>query len=191
MTESSQLAEAIAALGLGVDVAEFHGGICGLLCVRGPGAVNAWMRGSGRAAQSQIGDSTATSDVLYESEAESWHQLTGPELAFYPLLPDGDAPLEERVAALASWCQGFVTGLGLGGYRADRPQASAGDRAQIAEILADFVEISRAQVDEAIDRGAAAGFDLAALIEYVRVGAQLVFEALENAREPSAPGPAH
>ena len=187
--ESSKVADAIAALGLGVDAAEFHGGICGLLCVSGPGAVSAWIRESGDP-ESPIGDGAATSETLQEVEAACWSELSGAELAFYPLLPDGDTALDERVTALAAWCQGFVTGLGLGGYRADTDcdAESASGRAQVDEIVADLVEISRASLEEdELESGAQAGFDLAALVEYVRVGVQLIFEELEGERAQAPP----
>ena len=182
MTESAKLADAIAALGLGIDVAEFHGGICGLLCASGPGAVFAWIRESADA-ESLIGDIASTSGMLREVEAACWSELSGTDLAFHPLLPDGDA-------ALADWCQGFVTGLGLGGYGADtgRDDAPADGRARVDEILADLVEISRATVGEdEPESEAQPGFDLAALVEYVRVGVQLIFEELEGQRAQPPP----
>lgn len=189
--ESSKLADAIAALGLGVDVAELHGGLCGLLCASGPGAVSVWLRESGDQPSSSL-DGEPASEMLREVEAACWGALNGSELAFQPLLPEGEATLEQRVAALAAWCQGFVTGLGLGGYGADRAsfgEASASDRAQVDEIVADLVEISRAAPDdEELESSGQAGFDLAALVEYVRVGVQLIFEELEDRRaRPVAP----
>ncbi|HSG63698.1 MAG TPA: UPF0149 family protein [Gammaproteobacteria bacterium] len=190
MTDSSKLADTIAALGLGVDAAEFHGGICGLLCASGPGAASVWVRESGDA-PSPIGDGATTSETLREVEAACWSELSGAELAFYPLLPDSEAALGERVNALAAWCQGFVTGLGLGGYGADSDDfddASGGGRAQVDEIVADFVEISLAAPDDdEPEPGAQADFDLAALVEYVRVGAQLIFEELEGQRALAPP----
>jgi hypothetical protein len=191
VTESAKLADAMAALGLAADVAEFHGGICGLLCASGPGAVSVWLRESGDQ-PSPIGDSEPASETLWGVEAACWGELSGGELAFQPLLPDGEAALGERLAALAAWCQGFVTGLGLGGYRADQvpfDDEAASGRAQVDEIVADLVEISRAAPDDdELESGAQAGFDLAALVEYVRVGVQLIFEELESRRaQPAAP----
>jgi hypothetical protein len=190
VTESPKLAEAIAALGLGVDAAEFHGGICGLLCTHGPGALSAWLDESRGAEASLIGDSAAMNEILHEAEGESWRELSGSELAFYPLLPDEEVALDERVAALASWCQGFVTGLGLGGYVVDDDRSTGASGAadtELAEIVGDFVEISRAGLsEEEQEQAHEADFDLAALIEYVRVGVQLIFEELQPQRERAA-----
>lgn len=195
MTESSNLAEAIAALGLGTDVAEFHGGICGLLCMHGPGALFAWLDEDGDAEASSTSDSATASEILREAEVESWRELNGPELAFRPLLPDDEVALDERVAALASWCQGFVTGLGLGGYAVDDGRSAEGAdtvHAELAELVGDFVEISRARLsEEEQEQVNQADFDLAALIEYVRVGVQLIFEDLQPRRERAAAQRAH
>jgi len=115
---------------------------------------------------------------LDELAAASWHGLTSPDLTFAPLLPSDDAPIEEQVQALALWCHGFLGGLGF---------RSAGDVQQrdgaIAEILADFAEISRAGLsdDEAAGRGQP-DFALAEIQEYVRVSVQIVFEELSDQR---------
>lgn len=188
MTGSSldelKIASAIDALGLGVEVAEFHGGICGLLCSSGPGAAAAWIRQSdGGHAVVSAGADTAREE-LHQAEAETWRLLNSPSFEFEPLLPGVEAELAERAAALALWCQGFLAGLGLGGVGAEDLEAgedAGGRRAQLAEIVADFVEISRAHVgSEDLEDTDRADFDLVELIEYVRVGTQLVFEALQG-----------
>ena len=45
-------------------------------------------------------------------------RLRGDEMEFELLLPDDDAPLEQRATALSQWCQGFLYGFGTGGSRA-------------------------------------------------------------------------
>lgn len=186
-TNQARLADAVAALGLAVDTSELHGGICGLLCARGPGAASAWIRDSGHVAVSQIGDAEAARESLHEAEAESWRELGGDELTFYPWLPGSETELSVRVAALAAWCRGFVAGLGLGGYAPEDAATEAdtgGGRGAVAEFVGDLVEISRAGLDaDELEDADQAGFDLAAVVEYVRVGVQLVFEELREQRE--------
>lgn len=187
--DDAKIAGAIDVLGLGVDVAEFHGGICGLLCSNGPGAAAAWIRQSD-CNPTRAADADAAREELYEAEAETWRLLSGPELEFEPLLPPVEVDLAERVAALAQWCHGFLTGLGLGGIQAEDLDAGdddGGPSAELAEIVADFVEISRADVgSEDLEDADDADFDLVELIEYVRVGAQLFFEELRTRREPES-----
>jgi uncharacterized protein YgfB (UPF0149 family) len=191
LTESSldltKVNAAITALELGVDAAELHGGISGLLCTQGPGAMSLWLQGSATDDDARSEERLAAADCLHEVEAETWRELNDPTLAFYPLLPDPEDSLPDRVAAIAHWCHGFVTGLGLGGYSPEDAAFEEGDdeiRNGLAELIEDFVEISRAGIGadelESVDQ---AGFDLAEVIEYVRVGVQFVFESLSPRRD--------
>ena len=94
------------------------------------------------------------------------------------LMPDDDEPLELRAAALTSWCNGFVYGLGTGG--AADPERLPGDA---GEIVRDLAEITRAGVDEREGEEANEAA-LAELVEFVRVGVQVVFEELGALRAP-------
>jgi uncharacterized protein YgfB (UPF0149 family) len=184
------IAGAIDVLGLGVEVAEFHGGICGLLCSSGPGAAAAWIRQCD-GSHTAVGDDANTArEQLHEAEAETWRSLSSPDFEFEPLLPPVEAELDERASALALWCQGFLTGLGLGGVQAEDLDATdddGGRNTQLAEVIADFVEISRAHVgSEDLEDATRADFDLVEIIEYVRVSAQLVFEELRGRQASSA-----
>lgn len=185
--DMQKLTVAIRALGLGVDATELHGGICGLLCTHGPGAVSVWISESRADHGPRSGEAAVAAEQLHDAEAETWRELNSPSLTFYPLLPDAEVDLAERVTALALWCQGFVAGLGLGGYSledAALEQDAASGQSQIAEIVGDFVEISRAGLgtDERVESDQA-GFDLVALVEYVRISVQLIFEELHGQRE--------
>lgn len=184
------IAGAIDVLGLGVEVAEFHGGICGLLCARGPGAAAAWLEHSDQSQTAVAGEADAAREQLHEAEAQTWRLLSSPDFEFEPLLPPVEAELAERVSALALWCQGFLTGLGLGGVRAedlDTRDHDGARNAELAEIVADFVEISRAHLgSEDLADTNRADFDLAGIIEYVRVGTQLMFEELRGRQVPGA-----
>jgi uncharacterized protein YgfB (UPF0149 family) len=194
LTESSldltKVNAAITALELGVDAAELHGGICGLLCTQGPGAMSLWIQGDASSGDSQSAEWASAADCLHEAEAVTWRALNDPTLSFYPLLPDPEDSLATRVAAVAHWCHGFVTGLGLGGYSSEDAafdDDDGGVRNELAELIEDFVEISRAGVGaDEIDEADQADFDLAEVIEYVRVGVQFVFETLSPQRDSGA-----
>jgi uncharacterized protein YgfB (UPF0149 family) len=98
-------------------------------------------------------------------------------MEFDLLIPSDDRPIEERTQALTAWCSGFLYGLGSSG--AADPQRLPGD---IGEIVRDLTEITRADVD-ATDTVEANESALAELVEFVRVGVQLVFDELEPLRE--------
>jgi uncharacterized protein len=87
------------------------------------------------------------------------------------LLPDDDAPLARRAEALAQWCQGFLYGFGsVAGTQRNLP-------AQVDEVLKDLTQISRASAgdSEPTDDDEE---DYVEIVEYVRVGAQLVHDEL-------------
>jgi uncharacterized protein YgfB (UPF0149 family) len=162
------------------DAAEAHGTLSGCLCAAGGYRLEDWLREilpEGRAAPA----TTAALEELFTATAAA---LLQPDMEFDLLLPADEQPLDVRTAALAQWCQGFLYGLGAGAI----PDASElpGD---VGEVVRDFSEISRAGVDAAQedDSNEAA---YAELVEYVRVGVQLLFEELGSVRRPPNPAAA-
>lgn len=169
---------------------ELHGGVSGALCAGGPAAAERWL--DGQFADDEASNPASLRDSLHALVQATWSMLGGGELAFEPLLPDEDAPLDDQVQGLALWCHGFLNGLGTNAPDlAARGKAAAGVEGaaarEVAEILADFADISRAGIgeDDAADRDQA-GFALAEIKEYARVSAQIVFEDLAELREAVA-----
>jgi uncharacterized protein YgfB (UPF0149 family) len=157
------------------DAAEAHGTLAGCLCGASGYRFEDWLREilpEGRAGAA----ATAMLQELYTATAAA---LLQPDMEFELLLPDDEQPIDVRTAALAQWCQGFLYGLGTGAI----PDASQlpGDA---GEIVRDFVEISRAGVDPEQDEESNESA-YAELVEFVRVGAQLLFEELAAARRPT------
>jgi uncharacterized protein YgfB (UPF0149 family) len=186
-----EFVRAVAELELATDAFEFHGGVCGLLCTLGPGAVDHWLRESRVSIRADIEDGARLLDMLHAAEADAWRALNALSFDFELSLSAEEADLDDRVAALASWCHGFVTGVGLGGLTSRRSDTS--EPSEIGEILSDLTEISRVALsDEDASDTERAGFDLAAVTEHARVCVQLVFERLHASYDPdSAPaGPA-
>lgn len=150
--------------------AETHGGLCGSLCAGGPEAGRRWL-----AECMGCGSLELLGDPLEAWCRDSWTELQSGELTFELMVPDDDQALCDRVDALAAWCHGFLAGLGIGGL----PVGSRQLGEQLREIVSDFGEISRARGGTT---STDAEFDLAELIEYVRVSVQLVFEELTAVR---------
>ncbi len=160
------------------EPAEAHGTLAGALCAAGGYRLEDWL--------AEILPEGAKSDAaavpglrgLYD---ETCAALAGTQMQFELLMPDDDAPIEERTEALTLWCNGFVYGLGTGG--APDPEELPGDA---GEIIRDLAQIMRAGVDarEGIEANEEA---LAELVEFVRVGVQVVFEELGAMRQPAAP----
>jgi uncharacterized protein len=175
-----RLRDSLADTGAVVALAELHGGVCGALCAGGAPAAQRWLADCLEGQEHTAATAAAARD-LDDLVAASWQSLAGQHLEFEPLLPSDDAPLPERVQALALWCLGFLGGVGTTAPGIGR--AKDGESAAIGEILADFAEVSRAAVSD--DEAAGddqADFALAEIHEYVRVSVQIVFEELSDQR---------
>lgn len=160
------------------DAAEAHGTLVGTLCAM-PCSLNDWLAEilpEGRADQM----SAASLREIFDSTSGA---LGDGELGFSPLLPHDDAPIGDRTAALGEWCQGFLYGLGSGAL--PDPATMQGEA---AEVLRDLTEITHVDVDpeDGIESNEAAYTEL---VEFVRVGVQLLYEHLQPLREPRPAGP--
>jgi hypothetical protein len=165
------------------DAAEAHGTLSGCLCAAAGYRCEDWLREilpEGRAAP-------AAAAALQELYAATAAALLQPDMEFDLLLPADDELLNERTEALAQWCQGFLYGLGAGAI----PDASELP-GEVGEIVRDLLEISHAgagpEQDEEANESA-----YAELVEFVRVGVQLLFEELASTRGAglAAPAPLH
>ena len=148
---------------------EVHGTLTGMLCIDNKAR-------AARAVEDVESDMLDSAlDALREMTLEG---LFDPDLSFRPLLPDDDtAELETRVEALARWCGGFLYGLSFFG---DFNPAHLS--AEVREVLNDLTELSKAELT-AEDDGASAENDYAELVEYVRVGVQMIFLECQPKRE--------
>jgi uncharacterized protein YgfB (UPF0149 family) len=160
------------------DAAEAHGTLSGALCAAVPYTLDDWLAEilpEGRAP-------AAAAESLREVFDATANALRGRQMDFQPLLPDDEDSLAARTAALGEWCQGFLYGLGTGHL-----QNLDGTGDEVGEILRDFTEITHVDVDpqDSEDSNEEA---YAELVEFVRVGVQLLFEQLEPLR--GAPRPA-
>jgi uncharacterized protein YgfB (UPF0149 family) len=141
--------------------------------------------------------------------ADTLNALRGEDMEFEVLLPDDDIPLETRAGGLSQWCQGFLYGFGTG--QADQQAHEqtgqpAGKRAvkhdelpgSVNEILNDLTHIGRASVE--LDGDGEGGSEseeeaYAEVVEYVRVGVQLIHDELipttahRMPLDDAAPGP--
>lgn len=157
------------------DASESHGTLIGLFSAKPETAVTEWAA----ALVSDAGDTNVVpGDDLREAAGRLVGLLSDGDMGFELLLPDDDVALPDRVRALARWCQGYLYGLAQGGIR--QFEGLPGD---CAEILEDLVELTKA---EASDESEAGERDFFELSEYVRVGAQLVYEELRELADSAA-----
>lgn len=166
-----ELRKAVEKAGIQLSAAELHGAISGLVC-----------------ASSEKNLSTLW-DVLLEGQAPEGNlaslaekvarqtatQLEERQMEFSPMLPDDDSALIDRAEELACWCQSFLAGMGASGTL---NKDAMGE--QVGEIVLDFSRLAQAGFDEDDedqdeDEGESA---FAEILEFVRVGAQLIYEEL-------------
>ncbi len=205
--EFAEVNAAFKRLGIAQEISESHGLLCGLWCASGGVSLDVWLRlmrnedlpapsakengddgkdeeaGGNRvpAAAAAAGEDEKPAakpdeEVLQRLYRETVDQLENPAFGLRLLLPDDEQPLGLRTEALADWCKGFLFGLGVGGVENYRQTPAA-----VQEIVKDFTEITRACHEENED-SELDEVSFMEVMEYVRVGAMLVYEELQAKR---------
>ena len=170
------VAQALAAGGSSVHAAEAHGCLVGALCARRVYLPAEWLEELLPEVPENASNPELATGPLQELFEQSRAVLEAREMEFEPLLPPDDAGLAERVEALGAWAQGFLYGFGAAG-----PFARGALPGEVAEVLSDFAEVSRAGAvgSESAEVEESA---LAELVEFLRVGAQLIYDELADLR---------
>jgi uncharacterized protein YgfB (UPF0149 family) len=159
-----------------LEPAEFHGTVCAMLCCGREGDIDDWLDDI---VVTEVGLG-AHGTVLVQAGERSRRALLGDDLDLQLLLPDDDTPITERGEALAGWCTGFLFGMGLAGKRThERLSADA------QEVMSDIMTFSR--LDSAIDDDDESEAAFAELVEYVRIGVQLIHEELAHGTVAGTP----
>lgn len=146
--------------------AELHGLLCGSACAGGALEDRAWL---GRLVEHAGEDVAQTADeaALIWFRNRALVNLGDADLRFDLLLPDEDAPLADRLDALAAWSSGFLSGFGLAGGQSDHLDedgvAGLSDLAAIADLDPDSREVDAEE-------------NYAELVEYVRVVVLLLLQ---------------
>ncbi|MCB1742654.1 MAG: UPF0149 family protein [Gammaproteobacteria bacterium] len=189
------------------EVAELGGALCGLLCAHAISAENplaamAPMLGGRIATGSNAAEILdAPSDAEPGSEPKVESGVEPGVAAFLAALPENTRalmgefsdgtfeiervlpvdglPIRLRAEAFVAWCAGFLVGIGLAG---ERRLSSLSEEAR--EVLSDLSEFTRMSL--LIQPSDEAESDLMELIEYVRVGAMLLYEELAPPPVPTS-----
>ena len=161
------------------DAAEAHGTLTGCLCAAVGYRFEDWLLEILPEGRAHPLATAALRDLYWETSCA----LQGTEMEFNLLLPEDEASLDARTVALAQWCQGFLYGLGGSAI-----QDVSGLPGEVGEIVRDLSEITRVGVDNGQSTESNENA-YAELVEFVRVGVQLVFDELGPLRDmPLSPG---
>jgi len=172
----AEMVRVLEGLGSSVPAAEAHGCLVGALSTIQHYPMERWLEeiipDEERRADD---DSQQALRLLY---ADTLNALRGEDMDFELLLPDDDIPLASRAGGLSQWCQGFLYGFGTGQANSGAPKEEDLP-ANVNEILNDLTHIGRASVEiEGDGDNESEEEAYAEVVEYVRVGVQLIHDEL-------------
>lgn len=168
----AQLSAVLRRLGYPEEPAGYHGAVCGVLSVVAPDDVD--LIGLLDVGQ-PLPDADAADVALEQVREEAFVALMSSDLYFTPLLPSDDEPLKFRMGALVAWCEGFL--YGLASQRGIDIERCSEDTREILRNLSRFTQAG-AQFEDGDGDAEVEENAYAELVEYIRVGAQLVFMEL-------------
>lgn len=162
-----QLNEALARAGQADGAAAYHGSLCGALCRVKPEKLS--LTALLEMNEQPLHIDAALRGMLAELRDQTVAALQDSEMGFSLLLPDDEVALVVRVRALVDWCDGFLFGM------ANLPGLDLRKLSEDArEIVRDFTDFTQAAVGDEDDPNIEESA-FAELVEYVRVGAQLLY----------------
>ncbi len=97
-----RLEAALARIGYVDAAAEYHGALCGSLCVSPPAQIDV-MRLLDAGQRAPSGSDPQTREELTELREQALASLQDSDMAFQMLLPDDEVALVPRARALAQW----------------------------------------------------------------------------------------
>jgi uncharacterized protein YgfB (UPF0149 family) len=125
-------------------------------------------------------DTLADAESVSRFVVATLDALSADDLSFAPLLPDDEAPMTERLDALAAWCQSFLAGLAVGLSRRGIDELG-GLPEEVQEIVQDMVAIAQLETEltgedgeDGEDGETDPEADFMELAEYVKVGTLII-----------------
>lgn len=179
-----EAATALVELGLSENASAYHGLLCGALCIQEPEEIDLLHLIEGEEPTAKAPQALAILVRLRDSAAVA---LSDMQAGFMPLLPEDGSRLAERAAALAKWCEGFIYGLAARRHL-DLQRCSE----EVRDLIQDFTEFTKATLHEADDLEVEETA-YTELVEYIRVGTQLIYMEFRARRQknPAAPPTLH
>ncbi len=155
--------------------AEVHGLFCGYITATSGKVTHQWEKII--LGKHKNPDALALLQSLYEI---TYHQLSEFSFEFSLVLPSDAIDINLRTEALGLWCQGFLSGLTQ--YNIPLQNREESD---VTEILNNLIEIAQVNFGDIADddEDETAYFEL---VEYVRLGALMVFQDLKAANPNTA-----
>ena len=152
-----------------VSPSQLHGCLCGILCT-----------GASTEAEYGLDALSQALDIVMHGELASRIMqlytvtevaLKDEEFTFLPLLPDDDEEIGLRASALASWCDGFMSGFAY--VIAGNEETAAALSQDTGEVLKDIAAMAQAHADDESEEDAEDSY--IELVEYLRAAVVNVF----------------
>ena len=195
MTESNQLpafdglCDQLLPLGALKSPSELHGYLCGKLCGGMRMTESAWLNAVwnfldlvGESVEESLqGDVRMSVCQLYRASLE---QLEDDGYGLTLLLPDDDADLDQRIAALGQWCGGFLSGFGSAEIAPDQ-QLSASATEAIRDFAA-IVQVGIGEENEEEETDDELERHYMEIVEYVRMATLTLLMEMGNSAKDDA-----
>lgn len=154
---------------------ELHGQLCGMLCMDDALDDERWLSVLSADAADVV--DAASLVELYRATVS---QIGDDDFGMTLLLPDDEMNMSVRAESLSFWCQGLLTGLGIGGLPA-QSELSGDSR----EFLEDVSQIARIGLDgDRSDEEDEIAYS--EIVEYLRMGLLLLNRELSGLRAERA-----
>lgn len=180
--DHNELDAALRRCGSTWNAGQSHGLLCGRLTILGAEGGSAWLKELLEGLEphdASLGECRSMLDAL---GATTYRQLAERRSEFSLLVPEDEESMSARTHALAQWCDGYLHGLVSDVHGEELKRRLA--REPMSDIIRDFLEISRAGVDDA-DDDETNETAYTELVEYLRVAVQLAYEELADVRNPT------
>lgn len=178
----NDIADAFIRANLMGSPAELHGVLCGGISGGKHLAEDALVAAVAEFLDAETERVEDLGDMLPELYRFSLGQICSSGFEFLPLLPDDEFSLNERLASLGEWCQGFLYGLGNSELSVETELT--GD---IADALGDLASISHVGALEDENAEEEDEVSYTELVEYVRVAVLLIYAELNASEDHASP----
>ncbi|MCF6808619.1 UPF0149 family protein [Thiotrichales bacterium 19S9-12] len=179
MPHFDEVAKALKHLKAMTEVAESHGLLCALFSGGADVRISAWVD-SMLTTYIEEGDIVAEEALTILANVfevtKTQYQNGFFDLAL--LLPTDETSFHKRIDALAMWCQGFLSGLGLMGFQFDQEHPK-----EVKEAIVDLSKMSVLQYDEEEQGDQESEKAYQELVEYAKVAALLLHSELSTKKE--------
>lgn len=146
----------------GMRASECHGFLCGQFCASNSLEMEIW-REHLLAGVDDVVNVDECLAIFGELANQVKAEILSEDISFELLLPEDAVAIDDRASALAEWCAGFASGLGIGGM-GEKPQLNE----ECDEFVKDIISISR--METTMDEGEEAEAAFFEIVEYIRVG---------------------